>query len=282
MLRSLDALSVGDALGQCFHRRDPATLGDLLRRQPPEGPWRWTDDTAMATGIVDELLAHGTVDEVRLAERFRVAFDPSRGYGPSMRTLLEAATDGADVVHRAAAYFEGQGSMGNGAVMRVAPLGAWFATEPDRIRDEARRSARATHAHDEASAGAIAIAHGAAAFARGESASALLDHVLLETPDSLVRERIEMARRRSNEPLAKLAKAVHADRDITCPATVPFALAVATRFSDDLERALWETVSVGGDRDTHAAIVGGLLGARPGNVLPAAMLERREPLLLCV
>ncbi len=52
------------------------------------------------------------------------------------------------------------------------------------------------------------------------------------------------------------------------------------RFSDDLERALWETVGVGGDRDTHAAIVGGLLGARPGNALPTTMIERREPLQL--
>ncbi|MFD3702012.1 ADP-ribosylglycohydrolase family protein [Nocardia sp. NPDC058658] len=49
---------------------------------------------------------------------------------------------------------EGRGSWGNGAAMRVAPLGAWFADDLDRVVDEATASAMVTHTHPDAVAGA--------------------------------------------------------------------------------------------------------------------------------
>jgi len=54
-------------------------------------------------------------------------------------------------------------SFGNGASMRVAPLGAFFADQPPAlVCDEARLSAEITHAHPERIAGAIAVAVAAA------------------------------------------------------------------------------------------------------------------------
>lgn len=58
--------------------------------------------------------------------------------------------------------------------------------------------------------------------------------------------------------------------------TVPFALWSAARSLDDYERAFWTTAQVGGDVDTTCAIVGGVLGARGDEVLPAAWLARTE------
>src|SRR5580704_10762740 len=43
--------------------------------------------------------------------------------------------------------FGGKGSFGNGAAMRAAPIGAYFAPDLDRVRVEALRSAEPTHAH---------------------------------------------------------------------------------------------------------------------------------------
>jgi ADP-ribosylglycohydrolase len=45
--------------------------------------------------------------------------------------------------------FGGNGSFGNGAAMRVAPLGAYFAADPDRAAAEARLQAEITHSHVE-------------------------------------------------------------------------------------------------------------------------------------
>jgi ADP-ribosylglycohydrolase len=60
------------------------------------------------------------------------------------------------------AMFGGQGSYGNGAAMRAAPIGAYFAGDLERVRDEALRSAAPTHAHPDGAAGAVAVAIAAA------------------------------------------------------------------------------------------------------------------------
>jgi hypothetical protein len=55
------------------------------------------------------------------------------------------------------------GSFGNGAAMRVAPLGAFFADKSlDVVCNQARLSAEVTHAHAAGIAGAIAVAAAAA------------------------------------------------------------------------------------------------------------------------
>ena len=60
------------------------------------------------------------------------------------------------------------GSFGNGAAMRVPPLGAYFADQPvARIVEQARLSAEVTHAHPEGIAGVIAVAVATALAWRG-------------------------------------------------------------------------------------------------------------------
>lgn len=63
---------------------DDATAASLVSdRQVPGGLWRWTDDTAMALSVVEELIRWGAIDSDRLAVAFarRYADDPVRGYG---------------------------------------------------------------------------------------------------------------------------------------------------------------------------------------------------------
>ena len=51
---SLDGLSIGDAFGQRFF--GPVAMGDqLVSRQLPPGPWKYTDDTEMALALASVL-----------------------------------------------------------------------------------------------------------------------------------------------------------------------------------------------------------------------------------
>jgi len=59
--------------------------------------------------------------------------------------------------------------------------------------------------------------------------------------------------------------------------TVPFTVWMASR-EGSFEESLWQTVSALGDRDTTAAIVGGIIALKPGIAPPAEWLARREPL----
>src|SRR3954469_7106646 len=161
---ALDGLSVGDALGQtCFH---PDNYGALVEdpRAVARGPWEWTDDTAMALGILEVLDRHGRLDQDDLAATFarRFAAEPYRGYGGGAGRLLDAIRAGAEWRSAATALFGG-GSFGNGSAMRVAPLGAYFAEDGfDRVAEQAGLSAAVTHAHREGIAGGLATAVAAA------------------------------------------------------------------------------------------------------------------------
>jgi ADP-ribosylglycohydrolase len=60
--------------------------------------------------------------------------------------------------------------MGNGAAMRVAPLGAFHAADHQRAALQAMASAEVTHAHPEAFLGAVAVAVAAAEAGRARLA----------------------------------------------------------------------------------------------------------------
>ena len=160
---SLEGLSIGDALGQCFFSpwiRDYC----LSKRIVPEGPWRWTDDTAMALGIVEVLERHHRIDQDELASIFaqRYVNDPDRGYGPAQHDLLRAIHRGRSWQAKTHELFNGAGSFGNGGAMRASPVGAYFADDMSQVVEQAGLSAEVTHSHPDGQAGAIAVAVAAA------------------------------------------------------------------------------------------------------------------------
>ena len=99
----------------------------------------------------------GEIDQDVLAASFAQHYDFQRGYGPGTGRLLHEILDGVPWQHAVASTFDGRGSYGNGAAMRVAPLGAYFGSDLDSAADQATRSAAVTHAHPGAIAGAIAV-----------------------------------------------------------------------------------------------------------------------------
>lgn len=204
---------------------------------------------------------------------------------PDMHRLLDSIRAGESWRSAAGALFGGEGSQGNGAAMRAAPIGAYFADDLDSVVLNARRSASVTHTHPEGIAGAVAVALAAAWAWRirdglPRSASGFLDLVLPLVPESQVKERIRHARNLPDNATVQLAVAALGNGlGLTAVDTVPFALWCAAQHLDDYEQALWVTVSGLGDRDTTCAIVGGIVALSPGaESIPMDWLAAREPL----
>ncbi len=283
---SLDGLSVGDALGEAwayqFYRARDLTDFSVFR----DGSVRYTDDTAMALSIVKILEQYRAIEEDLLAVSFatRYAWDPMRGYGKMAHKILQEIGAGADWREVSPAAF-GMGSFGNGAAMRVAPLGAYFADEIERIPGEATKSARITHAHPEGIAGAVAVAlcAGVATAFRGrpkaEAVEEMWTTVTELTPGSTVREDLCRARELKNASTGEVARELGNGSDISAQDTVPFCVWNACQCLDDYEEAILSTVEVGGDCDTNGAIVGGMVAAFAGReAIPAEWLRVREKL----
>ena len=68
---------------------------------------------------------------------------------------------------------------------------------------------------------------------------------------------------------------------ITCQDTVPFCLWSAAHYLDDYQAAVVQTIRAGGDIDTNAAIVGGIVAlAVPADGIPPNWLANREQLVV--
>ena len=240
----------------------------------------------MALSVYNMLRDQSQILPDRLAADFAVRYDSTRGYGPSMHGLLaEIAVMPWRWRALAGAQFGGRGSFGNGAAMRVAPIGAYFADDLNKVVAQAELSAITTHTHPEAIAGAIAIAVGAAIAANqsGDSAptrAEFLGAVMTHVPDSEVRARLRLARDMDESASVRHAVAVLGNGvNISAQDTVPFSLWCAGECLDSYEEALWLTVSGLGDRDTTCAIVGGVVASNPvASGVPAEWSRRREPL----
>jgi len=283
---SLEGLSVADAFGeQLLHNAGSARADAVSSRKPPPAKrWTWTDDTAMAISIVEELRDRGAIDPAELAQRFsrRYIKDPARGYGRGAHVVLGEIANGTSYEEAARSLFGGQGSQGNGGGMRSAPIGAYFAGDLASTVEHAALSAAPTHAHAEGKAGAIAIAVAAAAVFGGErDAKSLLETVVAHTPPGPTRDAVRRAIPMLKSESITVAAELGNGSNVLAADTVPFAVWCAATHLGDYVNALWACGDVGGDIDTTSAMVGGIVvGAVGLEGIPASWRSSREPLPL--
>ncbi|WP_126580716.1 ADP-ribosylglycohydrolase family protein [Tengunoibacter tsumagoiensis] len=283
---ALEGLSVGDAFGERFFLPQEQFDIQIQTRQLPPPIWRYSDDTQMALSVLWVLQQHGQIKQAQLAASFAEHFDPSRGYGPGAQRLLRSIREGQNWQEASSNMFEGQGSHGNGAAMRVAPIGAYFADDLERVIFEAARSAEITHAHPEGIAGGIAVAVASAQAWRlmqsGErpTRSAFIERVVPFVPVGKVKARLLWASQIAEAtPVETVAKMLGNGIQISAADTVPFALWCAGEHLDNYEEALWLTAQGGGDVDTTCAIVGGIVALYSGRTgIPPFWLQAREAL----
>jgi poly(ADP-ribose) glycohydrolase ARH3 len=271
--------AVGDGLGAPFEGLPADNIywgygpPDELIVGPPDETLYYTDDTQMMIGVAEALAERGRIVEETLCAAFVENYDPARCYGPGARRVLEAMADGADWRELARTIFPG-GSLGNGAAMRVAPVGLLFCDDLDRVMKEARLSALPTHVHPWGIEGAQLLAVAVALAVR---------------PPPLDRKAFyrELIRRARSEEFhwaltaaAKL-KAGHSfgflGNSLEAHRSVVTAIACFTAAPTAYDRVVSRAISQGNDTDTLAAMAGALCGAHIGvGGIPPALLARLE------
>ena len=288
-LLSLKGLSVGDALGESFFGSQGDVLARIRAKKLPLRRRRYTDDTQMAISIVDTLLTKGRIDQDYLAMRFAERLEYDRGYGLGALGILETIRSGSDWRDVARRTFGGQGSFGNGAAMRVAPVGAYFSSDIEDAIENARLSAEITHTHPEGIAGAVAVAL-AASFAamfhetatlhgtkKRSDASAYFNRIMQHTPDSAVKDGIVRAAKIPlSAPPLEAAQILGSGKNISAQDTVPFVVWSAGGNMLSFEEAFWNTVEGLGDRDTTCAMVGGIVALSTRTPIPPHWIELTE------
>ncbi len=168
--------------------------------------------------------------------------------------------------------YSGVRSAGNGPAMRAAVLGVAYGSDPLALRQLNRISARITHTDDRAEHGALTVAIAAHLSATGTgrlSGQDLLEAVAEHLPaESAMLAAIQaVATSLANGQSATDFVASLGSRNGVSGYmlhTVPAVLHVWLRHQNDLIGGITEMVRLGGDSDSTAAILGGIIGARVG------------------
>jgi poly(ADP-ribose) glycohydrolase ARH3 len=271
-------LAIGDALGARFEGQPAERIRgrfptvESLMAYPQEEIW-YTDDTQMTIGVAETLIEHGRIIEERLCEAFAANYTPTRGYGRGARAVLEAMQEGRNHREVAEQYFPG-GSYGNGAAMRVAPVGLFFGDDRRRLWEEARLSALPTHRHPLGIEGAqlVALAVGLCSRRERFDREALFAELRSACESSEYRAKIEQAAAiESADDLASLGNGIAAID------SAPTAIASFATASESFEKTIGHAIGTGGDTDTIAAMAGAVSGAYLGaNKLPQRLVGLLE------
>lgn len=282
--KSLKGVAIGDAFGESFFGQRNEILQHIQNRTIPKTTWEFTDDTVMSIAVFEQLEKHQTInqDELALAFAKKHSLDVNRGYGATARRILRGIEAGESWQHLSKNAFDGMGSMGNGAAMRVHAIGAYFYDDLQQVKIEAQKSAEVTHANTEAIIGAkaVAVATVIAVNLRINNQKIkpndFINLIINELPPSDTTSKIKKSLTVSpNYHTQTLIKILGNGTKMTAQDTVPFAIWCAAHNLYDFENALWKAVSVLGDRDTICAIVGGIVAQTADNI-PQFWLDNVE------
>ncbi len=272
-------LAVGDALGAPYEGLTHADIffqfgtPDKLVKNPSGDTLFYTDDTEMMIGVTEALVECGRIEEARLCRAFADNYHPERGYGQGARHVIEAMATGKDYRALAASIFPG-GSFGNGAAMRVAPVGLLFADAPDELWEQARLSALPTHTHPLGIEGAQLLAYAVALTLQTttfDRKAFYRDLLARATTEEFQWHLGIAAKLKSGDSLSGLGSTLHAHRSVVT------AIACFAATPGDFEMATARAIGLGDDTDTVAAMAGALVGAFAGaGVIPAELLAKLE------
>jgi len=284
-LGAMIGTALGDAIGEMAFRR--YSEAGLRKRIAQRDTLVYTDDTAMAIGLAESITQVGRLDQQHLGDTFRANFnrEPWRGYAsgpPTVFAMVERR--GMPYTEAARSLFGGQGSFGNGAAMRIAPVGLSFHDAPN-IYEQARVSAIVTHAHpigvDGAAVLALAVAQAARIdpnepFPFEEFSQELIDFA--RTPE--IREKMVLAREMILDDVSPRESASRLGPSVAMHESMPFAVYSVLRHPQSFEECLFCAILNGGDRDTLGAMACSVSGAYLGvEAIPAAWrakIEKRE------
>ncbi len=257
---ALTAYACGDALGVPWENAPMGATPSQIEQLPAREVWprgATSDDTALTLLVAHHLADRdGDGDPAAFLADLAEQEAAIRGLGPTTTAAIERFRRGDEAA-------DSPGRATNGAAMHALPIG-WVLPhdQAERRRQVTIAMSRATHAHPAALVAACVIAACASWALEGASPSLLLEAAANEareaaqpvTTEARLAEMLTQVSAGTWEPPAS-------GISLDPYETVAAVLWCATR-ATSLRSGLMNAVQLGGDTDTVAALVGGLMGCK--------------------
>jgi ADP-ribosyl-[dinitrogen reductase] hydrolase len=284
LIGSMLGTAVGDALGLACEglspRRQLRMFPSLDRYGLLFGTGMISDDTEHSVMVAQSLIVSGG-DTSRFANNFAWRL---RGWLVALPAGVGLATGRA--ILKLWLFFpptySGVRSAGNGPAMRAAVLGVAFGNDRAALLALNRVSARITHRDERAEEGALTVATAAhlaatsAATLSAEEFFAVMAERLPSDSATLASIRAVVASLATGETATDFVAGLGSRNGVTgyMLHTLPAVLHVWLRHQNDYVGGVTEMIRLGGDSDSTAAIVGGIIGARVGRAgIPPHLLH---------
>jgi poly(ADP-ribose) glycohydrolase ARH3 len=273
--------ALGDAVGYMAYRYPDRS--DLLERVNAVERLTYTADTVMAVAMAETLIEYGGIETRRLGDSFLKHFanKPWQRQGaepPEIYRIVEQ--EGIDYIYAARRLFEGEGSYGNGAAMRITPLGLFY-YQSDDIYAQAQLSAQVTHTHPVGIDGAAVFAKALARTVtlkpqRPFSPQAFVDMLKDFARTDEMRNKLALIPGLLDQQMAPELAVEKLGNGVSASESVPMALFCFLRFPHSYLESVLCAITHGGKRDTMGIMAGALSGAYLG--VDAISAEWRDKL----
>ncbi len=224
---------------------------------------RYTDDTEMMKGVAESLIENKGFNGEHMATRFIENYDPRRGYGPGTREALRRISKGESWKETSKKLFGGKGSYGNGAAMRIAPVGLFYYDDADKLREIAYKSSHITHYHELGKEGAALQAFSIALAVSGTKKEDMLLKLKRFIKSEIYKEKVRKLEAVLDKEATKKEVNSELGNGEAAFNSVPTAIYSFLR-ADSFKDAVVYAVSLGGDTDTIGAMTGAISGAYYG------------------
>lgn len=282
-LGSLVGAALGDAIGASREGLQMADEQEIGNISVVRHTLRYTDDTHMTIGVAESLIENRGFNGAHMAKRFADDYfrEPWRGYGPGPPRIFRLLQNGEEW-DKASNHIYPGGSFGNGAAMRVAPVGLLFRNDTEKLRQVACQSSLITHSHTLGMEGAALQAF-AVATAVAENPDEIfnfqtfISHLLDFITEDVYRTKIEKFTALMERPDNRQDVVHQLGHGIEAFNSVPTAIYSFLAHPRDFASTVIYAVSLGGDTDTIASMAGAVSGACLGiDRIPQEWQEQLE------
>ena len=276
---------LGDAFGAGFEGMTPGRVRFHIGNLSKTFTRYYTDDTDMTLALAESLIQCGQIDPEDVAKQFSLRCDLTRRYAAGTINAVLALRAGLKWHEVARIVFE-NGSFGNGAAMRVSPIGLFYHQDLTTLQEAAVKQANITHVHPLGQWGAVmqacsvglAVVQSPKEPFEGEAVIVHLREVLWQGPIEYVKalNKIEgMLAHKGKLGAQQIMQSL--GNGVEAHLSVPSACYIALTYSQDFCDAVRAAISLGGDTDTIAGMVGAIVGAHVGEKrLPAEWVDQLE------
>ena len=276
---------LGDAFGSGFEGMHPERAVFHLSNLSKRFSRQYTDDTDMTLALAESIIRSGKIDPEEIANQFSLSCDLIRGYAIGTIKAVLALRAGMKWFEVARIVFE-NGSFGNGAAMRVSPVGVFYHHNLDDLQEAAIQQANITHIHPlgqwgavmQACTVALAVTQNPKEPFKKEQMVTNLREVLWQGPIDYMRALNKIGEMfGQGKKLQGLEVVRSLGNGVEAHFSVPSACYIALTYSPDFCDAIRAAISLGGDTDTIAGMVGAIVGAHVGEKgLPIEWIEQLE------